>query len=294
MTPSFITGATLPAGLAVDAGEPPVRVAGPSISGLPSPHQTLSEVRGSWLYGPTPFADQWLRCDATGMSCSPIPGASGQTYALSAVDRGFTFRVQETASNTYGSSVLATSPATSVVAPPLGASLIALSTLGATASVSITCDGPSGAACTGGAVLTARERTRGRMIVGVSARRRRGPPKPNAVIVTGGRGSFAVPVGQQTTLRTALNKAGRRLLSTFYKLSARLSVTGIPARTMTFEYSVLNLPIRYTAAYHRTYTVILAFSVSDLPARSEVRLTCKGRGARSRRTPSAPVTPAST
>jgi Low-density lipoprotein receptor repeat class B len=278
VNPSFIIGATLPAGLAVDAGEPPVNVADPSVSGVPSPNQTLSEVRGSWLYGPTLFADQWLRCDATGISCAPIPGASGQTYALSTSDRGFTFRVQETASNTYGSSVPATSPATSVVAPPLGASLSALSTLGATASVSITCDGPSGAACTGGAVLTARERTRGRMIVGVSARRRRGPPKASAVTVTVGRGSVAVPVGQQTTLRIALNKTGRRLLSTLYKLPARLSVTGIPTRTITFAYPVLNLPIRYTAAYHQAYTVTLAFSVSDLPARSEVRLTCKGPG----------------
>jgi Bacterial Ig-like domain (group 3) len=115
---NFITGASSPLGLAVAV--PPSSIAPPTIGGAAVQGQTLTEAHGSWVNSPTSFAYQWLRCDASGASCAVITGATTQTCRLGAADVGFTLRVQEVASNIYGSGSPATSLATSVVrtAPP--------------------------------------------------------------------------------------------------------------------------------------------------------------------------------
>ncbi len=93
----------------------PVAGSPPSISGVPLEGQTLAESHGSWSSGPSAYAYQWEDCDSSGQSCSPIGGATSETYTLTASDVGHTIRVQESASNPDGVGQPATSQPTSVV-----------------------------------------------------------------------------------------------------------------------------------------------------------------------------------
>jgi CHAP domain len=97
--------------------DPPLNTAAPSISGTPSQGQTLTESHGVWSNNPTGYTYQWEDCGPSGQSCSPISGASGQTYTLTAADVGDTICVQEVASNAGGAGQPAQSAPTAVVAP---------------------------------------------------------------------------------------------------------------------------------------------------------------------------------
>ena len=93
----------------------------PTISGSANRGQTLTESHGSWSNSPTGYSYQWQDCDSAANNCSPIAGATGQTYKLTATDVGHTLRVQETASNASGAGTPATSTATAAVkASPSG------------------------------------------------------------------------------------------------------------------------------------------------------------------------------
>jgi hypothetical protein len=76
----------------------------PTIAGIPTKGQTLTESHGSWSNSPTRFSYQWQDCDRYGTDCSTIAHATRQTYVLAAGDVSSTLRVQETASNAGGSS----------------------------------------------------------------------------------------------------------------------------------------------------------------------------------------------
>jgi inosine-uridine nucleoside N-ribohydrolase len=93
----------------------PVDSSPPSITGVATEGQMLTETHGSWSNSPSGYVYQWQGCDATGLNCSPIPTATGQTYTLTSADIGSTIRVVETASNAGGSGNPATSGATAVV-----------------------------------------------------------------------------------------------------------------------------------------------------------------------------------
>ena len=93
----------------------------PAISGTPQAGDTLTESHGSWLPSSSTLAYQWESCDASGASCSPIAGATGQAYKLSSADVGHTVTVEETASQNGASSSPAPSAPTGVVkAAPSG------------------------------------------------------------------------------------------------------------------------------------------------------------------------------
>ncbi len=94
---------------------PPVNTAPPTISGSAQTGQTLSATRGSWTENPTSYAYQWLSCDSAGANCSPISGATAQTYTVGSPDLNKTLRVSVTASNSTGPSAPASSAATAVV-----------------------------------------------------------------------------------------------------------------------------------------------------------------------------------
>ena len=87
----------------------------PTISGTAEQSQTLAEQHGSWTDSPTGYSYQWQSCGSAGNNCQAIEGATAQTYTLTSADVGSTIRVQETASNTGGSSSPATSAATAVI-----------------------------------------------------------------------------------------------------------------------------------------------------------------------------------
>lgn len=73
----------------------------PVISGTPQEGSTLTASPGGWFCepGPCTFAYQWQRCNATGVDCGPLPGATNQTYVPGPADVGFRVQVSVTATN---------------------------------------------------------------------------------------------------------------------------------------------------------------------------------------------------
>ena len=108
---------------------PPVNTALPTISGSARSAQTLSTSNGSWSNEPGSYAYQWQRCDDKGANCSPISGATTQTYTAGAADVSSTLRVAVTASNSGGPSAPASSAQTEAVqpAPPANTALPTIS-----------------------------------------------------------------------------------------------------------------------------------------------------------------------
>jgi hypothetical protein len=94
---------------------PPTLLTPPTITGSPVVGQTVSETRGTWTGAPTSYAQQWLDCDAAGGGCTPIAGATAQSYVVAAGDIGHTLRVVEQASNGEGLSPVAASTPTAVI-----------------------------------------------------------------------------------------------------------------------------------------------------------------------------------
>jgi hypothetical protein len=95
----------------------PRATSAPSIAGGAQVGQTLTATPGAWSPAtpPTAVAYQWQRCDPTGTVCAPIPGATGQAYAITADDAGATLRVAVVAGNAVGAAT-AVSPVTAPVA----------------------------------------------------------------------------------------------------------------------------------------------------------------------------------
>jgi hypothetical protein len=106
--------------ISVDSGaapvsSPPVNTMPPNISGTPQVGQKLTASTGNWSgTQPIAYAYQWQQCGASGGSCAPITGATGQSYISTSGDVGHTLRVVVTATNSDGVGS-ATSAATGVV-----------------------------------------------------------------------------------------------------------------------------------------------------------------------------------
>lgn len=97
----------------------PANQQAPGISGSIVVGQQLSAYNGWWTNDATGYADQWMRCDASGANCVPIAGAMGSTYTLTDADAGSTIRLQVIASNSGGASAPAVSdPTPAIWAPP--------------------------------------------------------------------------------------------------------------------------------------------------------------------------------
>ncbi len=212
---------------------PPTDTTAPSISGTALQGQTLSEAHGSWTGSPTAFAYQWEDCDTSGNNCSPISGATGQTYALTASDVGHTVRVQETAGNAGGTGSPAVSPPTSVVAGvetlpgPGAASVRTASVSGTTVIVPVSCTG--GGSCALTAALSVVETLRHGKITAVAA-----AAKTRRRTVALGSASVTIAAGTTRTIRVALNQTGKRLLTTHAPLAVRLKVSQ-SARTVAMS-----------------------------------------------------------
>ncbi len=93
----------------------PVASTPPAVTGTATAGELLTATHGTWTNDPTSYVDDWQRCNSSGAACTPIPGASGLTYRLTADDVGHTLRVKEIATSPGGSGVPATSAATAVV-----------------------------------------------------------------------------------------------------------------------------------------------------------------------------------
>lgn len=90
----------------------------PAIAGTAMVGDTLTSSQGTWTNSPTSYSTAWQRCDSSGGSCSPIPGATSATYAPASGDVGSTLRASVTASNRYGSTVAQSAATAAVQAQP--------------------------------------------------------------------------------------------------------------------------------------------------------------------------------
>jgi hypothetical protein len=69
------------------ASSPLFATAQPTISGTPSPGQTLQVNPGSWSQTPSAYGYRWQRCNANGRLCTPITAAAAG-YTVTAADSG--------------------------------------------------------------------------------------------------------------------------------------------------------------------------------------------------------------
>ena len=81
----------------------PVATTEPSITGTVQVGQTLTASPGNWTSATTlTLSYQWERCASNGTSCSPIGGATSQTYTIQQADAGHALTVTVRATNQYG------------------------------------------------------------------------------------------------------------------------------------------------------------------------------------------------
>jgi hypothetical protein len=81
----------------------PIAVSPPTVTGTAQQGQTLTATPGTWTAPDATFGYQWQRCDSAGANCVDVPGATTQTYAVTATDVGATLHVVVTATNRFGS-----------------------------------------------------------------------------------------------------------------------------------------------------------------------------------------------
>jgi len=97
----------------------------PAVAGTAQTGSLLAATAGEWGGGkPASFAYQWQRCDTTGAGCTPIAGATAETYTPAAADAAHTLVVVVTVRTAAGSASASSQP-TAVVggggAPPAAA-----------------------------------------------------------------------------------------------------------------------------------------------------------------------------
>lgn len=106
----------------------PANISPPSLSGSAAVGQTLNVAAGSWTGSPAPtLTYQWMRCDAVGVDCAPIAGATSSSYTAGMIDAGSTLAAQVTATNSAGSGTVETSPTAAVTESPASISSPTLS-----------------------------------------------------------------------------------------------------------------------------------------------------------------------
>jgi hypothetical protein len=100
----------------------PANVNPPSIQGTVAVGGVLTASTGDWAQPAPALSYAWEQCADDGTACSPIAGATGQTYTIQASDAGWTLRVTVTATNATGTAS-AVSTQTAVVPPPAPANV---------------------------------------------------------------------------------------------------------------------------------------------------------------------------
>lgn len=208
----------------------PGSISAPTITGTAQLGQTLTEVNGVWTNSPTGYAYQWLRCNSSGTSCAPIPGASAQTYKLAAADVGYKLRVHETASNAGGSAsspesqptaVIDATPQT-VVTPP-AAVVISIRSLTVdrhgNALIPVQCPAGASAGCSGEVTITMR-------VVVTHSKRARGARCARGCRPLGTT-NYQARAGQKVRVRVHIASIGRRLLTQHRSVKVTLAATSV-------------------------------------------------------------------
>jgi len=95
----------------------------PTIVGTARAGAKLTGVPGTWNGGkPVAFTYQWQRCDAAGAGCTPIPGATLETYTAAAADVGHALALAVTAATSWGSATASSPPTVATAAAGSSAS----------------------------------------------------------------------------------------------------------------------------------------------------------------------------
>jgi lysozyme len=93
----------------------PVASVPPTVVGTVRVGSTLVGLPGAWSGGkPVAFTYQWQRCDAAGGSCTPITGATADTYKPTVDDAGRALIVTVTAQSSSGGAASASAPTVAV------------------------------------------------------------------------------------------------------------------------------------------------------------------------------------
>src|ERR1039458_4191080 len=110
---ALLGSALLAAGAeAAPTGNPPTITGPTSPTTSPQVGDTLTDVSGGWTgTGPVNVVKQWMDCNGSGTGCANVAAnGTGQTYTLALSDIGSTIEVQETATDTLGSTMLSSGP----------------------------------------------------------------------------------------------------------------------------------------------------------------------------------------
>ena len=93
----------------------PVASVPPTILGTVKIGSTLAALPGAWSGGkPISFTYQWQQCDAAGANCTPISGATGETYKPGAGDAGHALIVTVSAQSAGGGAAAGSAPTVAV------------------------------------------------------------------------------------------------------------------------------------------------------------------------------------
>ncbi len=154
------------------------------------------------------------------------------------------------------------------------------SAVGATASLKVTCQGIAGQTCTGPILVTAHEKKKGKKIVGVTARKRKG--KTTTKQVTVANGSYNLPANHTVTVKVTLNHTGKQLLLHSRHFGRRSAFLRAAARraTLTFRYPEIriNAHLLNWHVFVHSFTTASSLIISPIPAGSTVQIACSGGG----------------
>jgi hypothetical protein len=106
------------------------------------------------------------------------------------------------------------------------------------------------------------------------------PVKGKTKVVKLASSKYSVATGHRQTIKLALNKRGRGLLNALYKVPATVKLGGTTSATrqVTFSYGRVRSPVSFTWKFNNRYTVAEQLTISSLPAKPKVLVSCRGGG----------------
>jgi CSLREA domain-containing protein len=259
-------GVARPVGSACDSGAyevaPPL-VVGVSVSAITNTTAGIAANVNPNLRDATVVVN-YGRTPSYGSSTSPVDVGAGNdpspfSAGLGGLVSGATYHFDIVATNADGQTT--TSDGTFTTAPVLAASIAGISTAGPLLSLTIACAGGSGpGTCTGPIALTAH------------------PSGKHRHSVTVATGAYSVPAGQQRTVKVALNRTGRTMLTRDYVLATTISVRGTTpvTRNVTFSYPRITSKTPYAFVFGPRSSIATQLTVIHVPRGGSVTVICHG------------------